>query len=75
MNQVQTNMVIFSLNDSIPMDTEQITAILEREYNIRMGPRNRRTFRAVTHYWITPERVDTVLNAMREVLELAREAA
>ena len=48
---------------------------MERDYQIRMGPRNARTFRAVTHYWITPERVDAVVDALREVLEHARAAA
>lgn len=75
MNQVQTNMVIFTLDDTIPMDTDQITTIMERDYNIKLGPRNARAFRAVTHYWITPEHVDTVIHALREVLERAREAA
>lgn len=75
MDQVQTNMVIFSLDDSIPMDTEQIAEIIERDYKIKLGPRNARTFRAVTHYWITPERVDAVVDALREVLEHTRAAA
>ena len=48
---------------------------MERDYNIKLGPRNAHTFRAVTHYWITPERVDMVINALREVLEHAPETA
>jgi threonine aldolase len=75
MNQVQTNMVIFSLDKTVPMDTEEIAALLERDYQIKMGPRNARTFRAVTHYWITPERVDVTLSAFRDVLERIQETA
>jgi hypothetical protein len=67
-------MVFFSLDESIPIDTEQMYDILERDYNIKLSVRNARTFRAVTHYWITPERVDTAVRAIREVVERVREA-
>jgi threonine aldolase len=75
MNQVQTNMVIFSLDETVPLDTEEIAAILERDHRIKIGRRNFRTFRAVTHYWITPERVDATVSAFRDVLERIREMA
>lgn len=68
LNQVQTNMVFFSLDESIPLNTEQMYNILERDYNVKLSIRNDRTFRAVTHYWITPERVDTAISAIRDVV-------
>lgn len=75
LNQVQTNMVFFSLDDSIPLNTEQMYDILERKHNIKLSIRNDRTFRAVTHFWITPERVDTTVGAIRSVVEHVREVA
>jgi hypothetical protein len=48
--------------------------ILEREYNIKLSIRSERTFRAVTHYWVTPQGVDTTVRAIREVVERVREA-
>ncbi|MBN1430165.1 MAG: low-specificity L-threonine aldolase [Anaerolineae bacterium] len=69
LKQVQTNMVFFRLADSTAIDATQMTAALAREHNIRLDVRGPRSFRAVTHYWITPERVDITLAAIRQVLE------
>jgi threonine aldolase len=74
-SQVQTNMVYFSLDDSIPLDTGQMYDLLEREYNVKLSIRDDRNFRAVTHYWITPERVNAAVSAIREVVERVRETA
>jgi hypothetical protein len=43
---------------------------LQQEHNILMRPYPgfKRTFRAVTHYWITPERVQETVSAMRTLL-------
>lgn len=72
MNQVQTNMVFFTLDESIPLNTEQMYDLLEREYNVKISIRNDRTFRAVTHYWITPDRVQAAIRAVRDVVERVR---
>ncbi len=72
MNQVQTNMVFFRLDDSIPLNTSQMYDILEQEYNVKLSIRTARSFRAVTHYWITPERVDAAVSAIRDVVERVR---
>jgi threonine aldolase len=71
MNQVQSNMVFFSLDQSVPLDEKQLYAKLESGYNVKLDMRGPRAFRAVTHYWITPERVDQTVNAIREVLQTA----
>jgi threonine aldolase len=73
--QVQTNMVFFSLDDSLPIEAEEFRAMLERDYNVKIDPRSGRKFRAVTHYWITEARVDEAVNAMRDVLENITEHA
>ena len=71
MKQVQTNMLLFWLSDWVQVDAQYIKAELEMRFNIRIGTRTPRSFRAVTHYWITPERVETVVEAFRKVIEAA----
>ncbi len=72
MGQVQTNMVFFSLDESMPCSATQVTDMLAREHDVKIGPRGPRTFRAVTHYWITSERVDTAIVALAEVMDSLR---
>jgi threonine aldolase len=69
MSQVQTNMVLIWLSDFIKVDSNTISAELDMRYNVRIGALTPRSFRAVTHYWITPEGVDRTVEAFAEVLE------
>lgn len=57
----RTNMVFFSIPDRV--DPAKFVAAMKAK-NILLigGPR----FRAVTHYWITPERVEQVIAAVRD---------
>ena len=59
----RTNMVFFSVPERV--DSAKFVAAMKAK-NILLigGPR----FRAVTHYWITPERVDEVITAVRDVV-------
>lgn len=70
LSTVHTNMLFFSLSADCPLSAEALSARLKAEHGILLRPYNaeQRTFRAVTHYWITPESVRTVLRALREVL-------
>lgn len=67
---VKTNMVFFELAETAPIAPEYLSQRLKADYNILMRPYsgNSRRFRAVTHYWITPERVQTVIGAIRTLL-------
>jgi threonine aldolase len=67
---IQTNFVFFDLLETAPLSPAEFIARLQQEFNIRLSPYPgyQRTFRAVTHYWITPERVQTTLNAVRQLL-------
>lgn len=65
----RSNMVFFSLDETVPYDAAALAARLEREHKIKIGGTGPRSFRAVTHYWITPEAIDTTLNAFRDLLE------
>ncbi len=59
----RTNMVFFSVPERID-SAKFIAAMKSKNILLIGGPR----FRAVTHYWITPERVDQVVKAVREVV-------
>jgi threonine aldolase len=58
-----TNMVLFSIAPEID-SAALLDALRARNIVLRGGP----NFRAVTHYWITPERVDYVIESMRDVI-------
>lgn len=64
---IRTNMVHFSIPDSVNV-AAFVAGMTARNVTLRGGPH----FRAVTHYWITPERVEHALQAMREVLSEMR---
>lgn len=71
LQQVQTNIILFWLADWVPIDAKTIAAELDMKYNVRVQALTARSFRAVTHYWITPEGVDQAITAFAEVLEKA----
>lgn len=70
LNRVKTNFVMFDLLESAPVTPDQFVERLQRDFNILMRPYPgfKRTFRAVTHYWITPERINSTLAAIRTLL-------
>jgi threonine aldolase len=70
LDRVKTNFVFFDLEDSAPVSPSELVSIMQRDYNIMLRPYPgfERTFRAVTHYWITPDAVQQVVTAMRQVL-------
>jgi threonine aldolase len=70
LSRVQTNMVFFDLHPGAHLTPDELSERLKTEYNIYINayPGKARTFRAVTHYWITPERVEITLDAMRTLL-------
>lgn len=67
---VQTNMIFFELLESAPVTPGDFRTRLQNDYNIVISPYpgHIRHFRAVTHYWITRERVDQVLAAVQAIL-------
>lgn len=70
LDQVKTNMVFFELDENAPISTEEVIRRLQAEHRILItaGGKPRKRFRAVTHYWITREHVETMLGAMRKYL-------
>lgn len=64
-----TNFVFFWLEEDARLSPKELAATL-KEHNILMSPYPgyERKFRCVTHYWITRQRIDTVLDTLRNVL-------
>lgn len=70
LSRVKTNFVFFDLLESAPLSPEELVKRLEADYGILMRPYPgfKSTFRAVTHYWITPERIEATVAALRALL-------
>lgn len=64
-----TNFVFFELAEDAPYTPAELMERLEKDFDIilRLYPGYTRTFRAVTHYWITAERVKQFADAMRQL--------
>ena len=66
---IRTNMVFIRLLPTAPLTPDQLAERLRRDYNVIISARpDGRDIRLVTHYWITPERVQTALGALRALL-------
>lgn len=65
--QVQTNMVFFDLSAAVHLSPSEIIEQIQARYGIRIGLYAGHTFRAVTHYWIKPHHVDTLIEAVKAV--------
>ncbi|MBN1681424.1 MAG: low-specificity L-threonine aldolase [Anaerolineae bacterium] len=65
--RVQTNMIFFALRENAGITAPELTERL-KQHNIWTRAGDERHFRFVTHYWIQPEHVDIVINAMRKEL-------
>ncbi|MBC7812227.1 MAG: low-specificity L-threonine aldolase [Burkholderiales bacterium] len=68
LSRVQTNMVFFELKPDAPLAADELSARLKAEHNILLAAMYGSKFRAVTHYWITRERVEYTLSALRSLL-------
>jgi len=68
MNQ-STNFVFFWLEETSPLTPTEFQKRLA-EHNILLSPYPgyERKYRCVTHYWVTPERVEQVSQAIHEIL-------
>lgn len=70
MGKPQTNMVFPYLTGAVTLSPAEISSKLA-EQGIKIGVVGPRSFRLVTHYWITDEDVETVIGAFREVVSFA----
>ncbi|GAB4312487.1 MAG: low-specificity L-threonine aldolase [Phototrophicales bacterium] len=67
---IHTNFVFFDLLPDAKLTPAELVAKLWDHYRIQLSlyPGYTHTFRIVTHYWITPERGETVIQAMKDLL-------
>lgn len=70
LTRVRTNMFFFDVADDAPITADELRARLKAEHNVLIGGfygmPNR--VRLVTHYWITPEKVEAALGAIGKVM-------
>lgn len=68
--RVRTNMVFFKIAETAPISVADLVTRLKAEYNVTIGgySNGRVNIRLVTHYWITRENVEHVVEAMRTLL-------
>ncbi len=64
---VKINIVRCWLDDSVPQTAFEIADALKQQ-GILVGPRDARSFRLVTHYWISSADIRRVISAFEEVL-------
>jgi threonine aldolase len=65
--RIQSNMVFCTLREDAPLTAPELSERLNK-YNIRTLSLNERGFRFVTHYWIKPEHVDRLIDAIQKEL-------
>jgi len=61
---VETNMVFFALADTVAITPAELVTRLSHDYGLHIGGYGDRTLRAVTHYWIQPQQVDRLVEAI-----------
>jgi threonine aldolase len=61
-----TNMIFLSVDESIPVSTQEM-AVLLKEHGVLAGVTGHRQFRLVLHYWIDDEAVEKTIAAFRAV--------
>lgn len=66
-SRTTTNFVIWELAPDAPVSPSELIENLAKDNIIARLPRGGK-WRFVTHYWITPERVDFVVDRMRSIL-------
>lgn len=67
LERVQTNMVFFELRDDAPLTAPKLADRL-LPHNIKIMAMGERRFRAVTHYWISADDIDRVVDAIKKEL-------
>jgi len=66
--RVRTNIVHFELDADVPTSPERLCERLLAEHRVGLGFYPPRCLRAVTHYWVGRREVETLVGAVRDVL-------
>lgn len=67
-DMVRTNLVFFGLDPQVPLSADEIVGRMQREANIWLGTHGERSFRAVTHYWISAADVALFLDVLGQIV-------
>jgi threonine aldolase len=67
----RTNMVYFDLDESLPLNSEQLTDRM-KELGVLIDSAGPRRIRLVTHCWVDDQDVQNVINAFKKVLSQAK---
>ena len=70
-DKVRTNMVFFEMAEDVPLSSQQVVDRLRETAGVWLGVNGPRSFRAVTHYWISDEDVRVLLQGLETVLARA----
>lgn len=65
---VQTNMVFFELDETVPLSAQEVVEELKARSGILLGTAGHRRFRAVTHYWVRAAEVDQLVEALAPII-------
>lgn len=65
---VQTNMVFFELDETVPLSAQEVVDELKARSGILLGTAGHRRFRAVTHYWVRAAEVDQLVEALAPIV-------
>lgn len=65
---VKTNMMFFTLSEDAPLSAVELAEQLAHDNILVNGAYKKRSFRFVTHYWITDQHVEFVVQRMRSLL-------
>lgn len=68
LSTVNTNMVFFKLIDRYPRSADDIVSELSSRFNVLVGSRGKKSFRAVTHYWVGESEVAMLLRSLHKAL-------
>jgi threonine aldolase len=65
---IRTNIVFFEFEDGVPWLAAEVAGRLRDDGKVLLGVTGERGFRAVTHYWVGPGEVETLLHQLRLIL-------
>lgn len=67
-DRVYSNLVFFGLEDDVTLTASEVKNRLAEQFNVWIGARSARDFRAVLHYWIGQPEIETLVDGLRDIL-------
>lgn len=65
---VKTNLVFFDLAEEVSLSADEVARQMQEKANIWAGVNGKKSFRAVTHYWIGTAEVQLYLETLQSIL-------